>query len=111
MQCPVELSNILAEIIRIGVLRTRHFADNGYVARCVIEADHIHNLPSLLQDYSLALLLFYWQTERSMFMEQNTGDELGQFKPVWARLSCYLQAAAQQTAHGPDPMGGDARPR
>ena len=60
MQCPSEIAELVLEILKIGVLRIRAAAWSGDSARCAIEADHIHNLPDLLRDYSaqaLAVLL------------------------------------------------------
>jgi hypothetical protein len=90
MNCPNELSDVLLEVIRIGLLRIRLFATNGDATKCAQEADHIHNLPSLLTRFSADLLLFYWNTERVAFIEQNTPNDVEQFQVAWGSLADLL---------------------
>ncbi len=97
MNCPNELCDVLLDVIRIGLLRIRVLAMRGDAAKCAREADHIHNLPSLLTHFSSDLLLFYWNTERVAFVEQSAPNDVEQFQAVWARLASHV---------GPDKVSG-----
>jgi hypothetical protein len=93
MHCPPEIANVIAEILRLGVLRIRTYGSLGDSRRCVHEADHIHNLPDLLVDYRPAMLAFYWQTERPLFIRQVPDGECAAFEPSWARLKPFADQA------------------
>jgi hypothetical protein len=90
MSCPSELSPVLLDIIRIGLLKIRHFGELGMSGRCTVEADHIHNLPELLSDYSPELLVFYWTVERTSYADQSSEDDLRQFSGAWDRVERYI---------------------
>jgi hypothetical protein len=90
MRCPTEISDVLLDIVGRGLLRIRILGDEQKPDRCSIEADHIHNIPELLKNYSLPLLLFYWNTERPAFIEQSDHAEIESFNPPWDRLQHYI---------------------
>jgi hypothetical protein len=54
---------------------------------CAVEADHIHNLSALLQNYSPDLLKYYWEVERPSFVSHSEGVDLSTFEPLWNELS------------------------
>ena len=89
MNCPKQLFDILLEIIRIGVLRIRSAVWRGDSALCVIEADHIHNLP-LLKDFNGELLLHYWEVEKPCYLLLPT-DEIVHFLYCWNQLADFLE--------------------
>ena len=60
----------MAELPRIALLRIRRAAGAGDAELCLIEADHVHNLPQLLANYSPDLLTFYLNVERETYREQ-----------------------------------------
>lgn len=86
MNCPSELSGVLLHILRTGVLRIRSLGWSGNAAQCAREADHIHNLPDLLDRYSVDRLKFYWDVERISFIKQSAGADLAMFEPLWSEL-------------------------
>lgn len=73
------------------MLRIRASGWAGDSARCAIEADHLHNLPSLLRDYSPARLNYYWEAERSRYMAQSTEADCALFKPLWDELRVCVE--------------------
>lgn len=87
MNCPPEIAEILLQILRNGILRSRQAGWAGDSQRCAREADHIHNLPDLLANYSLDFLRFYWEIERPAFIKQSTAEDVAGFEPMWHRLS------------------------
>jgi hypothetical protein len=96
LQCPLEIAEIVHEILRIGILRIRAAAWNGDAARSAIEADHLHNLPALLADYRPELLDFYVTIERLGFSEHFSPEELAEFDPLWEVLAKFPRPLKKQ---------------
>jgi hypothetical protein len=90
MNGPPEVAEIVLEILRIGLLRIRAAGWRGDAHRCAVEADHLHNLPSLLTHFSPEVLRFYWDTERPLFLNESDGDALTQFAESWNRLARFV---------------------
>ncbi|HKI32077.1 MAG TPA: hypothetical protein VKA46_09425 [Gemmataceae bacterium] len=86
MTCPPAVAEILLEMLRHGLLRTRAAGWSGDADRCAAEADHFHNLPDLLRDYSPERLRYYWDAERSAFRSHLSPEELASWEPLWQRL-------------------------
>jgi hypothetical protein len=92
MNCPPELADTLLSLVQIGVLRIRSSAWEWNAEQCGIEADHIHNLPDLIVDYSPDKLAYYWNVERPEYVKQVPEDRLAGWEPVWQQLSEKLEA-------------------
>jgi hypothetical protein len=93
MNCPPEIARILLEILGAASLRIRAAGWAGDASRCAVEADHIHNLPALLADYSGEGLAYYWQVEKPAFERQCGDGELAHFQPLWAELRRFAESA------------------
>ncbi len=87
MKCPSEVAEVLREILGVGLLRIRSAGSAGDAGRCAVEADHIHNLPSLLADYSIDRLRYYWEAERPTFISRCPTEGLPGFDLLWNRLA------------------------
>ena len=86
-----DIKRVLLDILRVGLLRIRAFANSGLSDACSVEADHLHNLPALVLSLRWEELLFYYNVERAAFLdrtEANTDD----FRPLWNQLEMQLQA-------------------
>jgi hypothetical protein len=94
MSCPAEIAAILLEILRTAVLRIRAAGWSEDPARCADEADHIHNLPDLLRNYSPERLRYYWEVERAGFLSQSPGADVAPFEPLWGQLARYAATPA-----------------
>lgn len=81
-----------------GLLRIRAAGWAGNAERCAIEADHLHNIPHLLSDYSRDLLQFYWDTERPAFMAACSVDELREWESLWERLHTEAELLREAVA-------------
>jgi hypothetical protein len=92
MNCPPELAEVIAQILQVGLLRIRALAWSADAGRCAAEADHLHNLPGLLQDYSLDRLTYYWEAERPAFVSDSKGEGLEEFTSLWNRMAAFLDA-------------------
>jgi hypothetical protein len=89
MNCPPDISVIVLEILQWGILRIRQLGSAGNPSRCAVEADHIHNLPHLLMNFSPDLLRFYWEVERPLFQEQSSQVDLTRFEDLWNELATH----------------------
>jgi hypothetical protein len=75
---------IYTDILYRGLLAIRGAQDLVY-ARAL--ADHLHNLPSLLQNLEHAGLHdFYWRVERSSFLRGVTPEQARVFESLWQEL-------------------------
>src|SRR5437868_764587 len=70
MKCPSPIAEILLNILQTGILRIRAAAWAGNTGQVETEADHVHNLPAILEDYSADALKFYWEIERPCFLSK-----------------------------------------
>jgi hypothetical protein len=93
MQCPPEIAEIVCEILRTGLLRIRALRDAD---RCALEADHLHNLPSLLANYKPELLDYYWRAERVRFIERSAPEDVQDFTPLWKALANHTPPPRSQ---------------
>jgi hypothetical protein len=88
MSCPPEVAEVIGEILRTALLRIRSRGWNQDAAACALEADHVHNLPSVLTNYSEELVRFYLDHERVHFAEKV--DSVAHFDELWQRLESLL---------------------
>lgn len=96
MTCPPEIADVVREILKTGLLRIRASAWSGDSRRCAIEADHLHNLPDLLADYSAERLEYYLEAERAGFVGQSTPEQAAAFEPLWKRLAACQPPKAER---------------
>jgi hypothetical protein len=73
------------------LLRLLALAIQGRSADCVVEADHLHNLPAILQQGSLDFLTCYWQVERPAYLKQVGAEAREIFDPHWRRIAKFLR--------------------
>jgi hypothetical protein len=91
MECPDGIALLLLKIIGIGLINVRGFAWQGGGAEpCAIEADHIHNLPGLLANFTQSRLRYYMDVYRPEYLRQvgSTGGA-ALFEPIWKSLDEY----------------------
>jgi len=98
MTCPEEIAEIVGEILRTGLLAIRVLGWSGDAKECAVEADHIHNLPTLFERFSPELLLYYWEVERTSYMSQVPPARLAVWEPLWRRLKDHVEALAPSTS-------------
>ena len=80
MKCPDEINQHLMNILKIGVLNIRSLIAKEQYGLCSIEANHIHNIPALIQDYSPELLIFYLDVEAQQYLREMEGNVNSEFK-------------------------------
>jgi hypothetical protein len=95
MGCPPAIASILLMLTSLGILRIRAYSNDPI--RCVIEADHIHNLPELVRNYSQSLLTYYWDVERPAFIERTSATDRAAFEPLWDELRNHAESLGAAT--------------
>jgi hypothetical protein len=96
MKCPPDVAEVLAEILHWALVRIRGVGFSGDARRCAQEADHVHNLPALIQNYSPDLLLYYWKIERLSFVKH--AQESRVFEEPWKRLESLVERECSNCA-------------
>lgn len=93
MTCPPILANTLLAILTEGLLRCRQAGWANDPGRCAVEADHLHNLPSLLREYSPDLLRYYWDVERPAYIRAVDASGIGTagFEHLWEQLREHVE--------------------
>jgi hypothetical protein len=84
----------------MSLLRVRSAAGAGDAPLCFIEADHVHNLPALLENFSEQLLRFYLDVERPSYRDQldrhaarnNDHRDVRVLEPYWESLDRFALA-------------------
>jgi hypothetical protein len=97
MSCSTEIATILLKLLSLGILRIRAYSNNPI--RCVIEADHIHNLPELVRNFSQSSLLYYWDVERPSFIEQVGESDCLAFETLWNDLRIHAESHEVASTH------------
>jgi hypothetical protein len=100
MTCPAELADTLIDILTQGLLQARAAGWAGDAKAAALEADHVHNLPGLLADYSPDRLRSYWDAERAAYLARATPDRAAAFRPLWDCLRRYVDQPAAAAAAG-----------
>jgi hypothetical protein len=98
MSCPPAIAEVLLEILGEGLLRTRAAAWAGETMQAACEADHLHNLPELLKDYSPDLLKDYWETTRPSFLAEcnRLSISVEALDPLWLKLRERMAECSDQ---------------
>jgi hypothetical protein len=97
MACPPEISEIVLGLLETGLLRVRSLGWSGQGQQCGVEADHVHNLPGLLANFSQDKLRFYWEVERPSYMDRIPPDHLAAWEPLWERLRPFAEPVISVT--------------
>ena len=61
---------IYIEILRFGLQRLRDCSELGLIDYCRVESEHLHNLPSLIGEKNEGRHEYYFQQERTLYLER-----------------------------------------
>jgi hypothetical protein len=86
--------SIYLDVLARGLLRARAAAWSGDAARAAVEADHLHNLPDLLQHLeNEGLHEHYWEVSRVTHLEKIGPEDGAGFGDLWEELDAANRAA------------------
>ncbi len=87
MKTSDELEAVVLKIIEHGLLNIRVLGfSKGDAKACAIEADHLHNLPSLVQNCSAESLRYYLDVCRPAYIQAVGVDAVKALTPLWEQL-------------------------
>ena len=92
--CPLDLADALTSILRESILLIRMAGNGDDADYCAVEANHIHNLPSLLRCYDRLKLQRYrvWaQTDYTSDFHKRFQQPPTMFMPHWQQLEEFLR--------------------
>jgi hypothetical protein len=85
-QCPSRIAPIVLELVQTGLTKARLWGLSNEPGRCVLELEHIHNLPTLLSDYSVRRLNDYWDGDRLAYLRHFARTDATGFEDTWETL-------------------------
>jgi len=86
----------LKKIISYGLLNIRRYGANGDARQCEVEADHIHNLPSVLFDFDDGSFFYYWEVEKPIYEKYTKKNDRGMFEESWEELERHYFSLTQK---------------
>lgn len=98
--CPAEVADALTSILRESILLIRMAGSADDADYCAVEANHIHNLPSILRNYDPAKLESYlaWaQTVYASDFQKRFHRMPTMFMSQWQQLESYLGDKGMKT--------------
>ncbi len=89
MNCPENITSILCDILHIALINIRN-SDDGILSS--MQADHVHNIPTLLKNYTPTFLRFYLEIEVPIYVRKchESGRSCKSFEPHWTSLEQIL---------------------
>ena len=99
MPCPPEIAEVLARMMTHGLLRIRAHGWSGRADLCAAEADHLHNLPDLIADYSPERLAYYWTVGRQSYLDRMPEAERAGWESLWEKLGDVASIPAEPVMH------------
>ena len=81
----------LLKIIERGLLGIRQHADRNDPERCGVEANHLHNLPSLVEKCSPERLTYYLEVEVPQYIRETNDAIPGDVREAWDALRAWLR--------------------
>lgn len=89
--CPREVQRQLFEILRWGILNIRTGSETNDCRVCNIEANHLHNIPDLLEEFSRDRLAYYLKVEVAKYERGLGAESLPRLRAAWVALEEWLK--------------------
>ena len=90
MKIPDELQESLLAIIEIGIENIRFRCEGGRYESCEAEANHIHNIPGLLREFSADRLAYYLEVELPQYLREIGNNPRSDLPEHWEILRRWL---------------------
>jgi hypothetical protein len=88
-----ERDQIYIKILKYGLQRIRDCSELGLIAYCAVESEHLHNLPSLVGEKNEHRHTYYFQKERTLYLERvdrttpGIDFTLNRYSELWDKLN------------------------
>jgi len=90
METPPIIQENLLRILKYGLLNIRYYARGKNLERCAIEANHLHNIPALLETFSVDLLKYYIDIEVPEYVRETNNQVPEEFRLAWIALTDWV---------------------
>jgi len=95
---PQSSDSVYLEILSWGLLRIRNLCDDQKWNHVRTEAEHLHNIPSLIGEKNVHRHIYYFREERDRYLKQMalelpdlmSDDPVRIYEPLWERLRCLM---------------------
>jgi hypothetical protein len=87
-----ERDQIYVEILHAGLIALKNASYGGDVEYWKVESDHLHNLPSLIGESNELRHDYYFDKERTLYLERvaacnrNSAHPLARYRELWLQL-------------------------
>lgn len=107
-----ELDPLYLELLQAGLLLLRSAACDGNLEWCKVEAEHLHNVPSLIGEENMERHFYYMKNERLRYVQwvqsasqsTTTTEAIARYILIWKRMADVLTAWAENKT-GRDSIG------
>jgi len=95
-----EIRSAITNILHTGLVSIRCQGARGWSQYCKIEADHLHNLPQILFNFSEPLVDYYYRIERPIYMRECRENQAEMeysfpagkmYAEEWKPIAAYLE--------------------
>jgi hypothetical protein len=90
-ECPEQVQIRLLAILQLGLLNIRSCAERQDHIRCGAEANHLHNIPALILDFSQDKLQFYMSIEVPQYLQDINNQASSEMRQLWKLLTDWMQ--------------------
>jgi hypothetical protein len=97
---------VYLDILAFGLLWIRNAGYSGNARACELEADHLHNLPSLIGETNELRHECYFDNERTLYLERTTELDPTTAKRASFTWQRYRDLWAELEAHNAKHKGG-----
>ena len=99
-----ELDDNYKMLLNVGFIVLREAVQSGSADWATAEIEMLHNVPSLIGESNIHRHRYYWDKERTAYIEwiKNFGNEHAQsriavfYEPIWKSLSKELESLKDQ---------------
>jgi hypothetical protein len=91
MRRPEDVRAPLLKILERGLLMIRRHADRNDPERCGVEANHLHNLPGLVEECSPERLTYYLEVEVPQYIRETNDKIPDEVREAWNALRVWLR--------------------
>jgi hypothetical protein len=98
-----ERDQIYIQILQYGLLSLRNAGLQGMIEYCAIEAEHLHNLPTLIGESNERRHEYYFERERPCYLEQVDRSVPGLDFTLRRYEECWRELRDLTEPSGPEP--------
>jgi hypothetical protein len=95
MRSPDDIQTQLLMILEIGIVNIRYHCLAQRYHLCAVEADHVHNIPDLIEHFSVDKLAYYLEVEVAQYLRETSDQIHNGLRAPWDVLKHRLAELRQ----------------